>query len=70
MEDTVIPPRSQAIVPGIVEMNRMDAGVKGHVWTNEANELRGGISVARTVKPERLENIPVLVLNSSNVKKK
>jgi len=38
--------------------------------TTEANELRGGISVARTVVPERLDNVPVLVLNSSNVEKK
>jgi len=51
-------------------MNKMDAGIKGHVWTMEANELRGGISVARTVVPERLDNVPVLVLNSSNVEKR
>jgi len=70
MEDTVIPVRSQAIVPGRVEINRMDAGNKGHVWTTEANELRGGISVARSIVPEKLDNVPVLVLNSSNVKKK
>jgi len=41
IEDTVIPARSQAIVPGRVEMNRMDAGIMGNVWTTEANELRG-----------------------------
>jgi len=70
MEDTVIPARSQAIVPGRVEMNRMKVGIKGHVWTTKANELRGGISVARTVVPERFDNVPVLVLNSSNVEKK
>jgi len=70
MEDTVIPARSQAVVPGRLEMSRMDAGIKGHVWTTEANELREGISVARTVVPERLDNVPVLVLNSSNVEKR
>jgi len=70
MEDTIIPAHSQAIVPGRIEMNRMDTGPKGHVWTTEANELKGGISVARTVVPERLEDIPVLVLNSSNVEKR
>jgi len=70
MEDTMIPARSQARIPGRIEMNRMDAGIKGHVWTTEANELRGGISVARTVVPERLNNVPVLVFNSSNVEKK
>jgi len=69
MEDTIIPARSQAIIPGQIEMNRMDAGLKGHVWTTEANELRGGISVARMVVPERLDNVPMLVLNSSNVEK-
>jgi len=70
MEDTLIPARSQAIIPGRIEMNRMDAGIKGHVWTTEANQLKGGISVARTVIPERLDNVPVLVLNSSNIEKK
>jgi len=57
----------EAIVPGQVEINRMDAGIKGHKWTTEANELSGGILVAKTVVPERLDNVPVLVLNSSNV---
>jgi len=70
MEDAVIRARSQAIVPGRVEMNKMDAGIKGHVWNTEGNELRGGISVARTVVTERLDNVPVLVLNSSNIEKK
>jgi len=32
--------------------------------------LRGGISVAKTVVQERLDNVPVLVLNSSNVEKR
>jgi len=70
MEDTVIPVRSQAIIPGRIEMNRMDAGIKGHVWTTEANQLRGGILVARTVVPERLDIVPMFVLNSSIVEKR
>jgi len=70
MEDTVTLARSQANVPGRIEMNRMDAEIKGHVWTTEANELRGGTSVARTVVPERLDNVLVLVLTSSNVEKR
>jgi len=37
MEDTVTLARSQANVPGRIEMNRMDADIKGHVWTIEAN---------------------------------
>jgi len=58
------------IVPGKVEMNRMNLEHTGCVWTTEANELRRGLSVARTIMPEKLDMVPVLVLNSSNVDKK
>jgi len=51
-------------------MNRMNNGAAGCVWTTEANELRGGVSVARTIMPERLDRVPVLVLISSNAVKK
>jgi len=41
-----------------------------HVWTTEANELKNGVKVARVIMPHRLHEVPVLVLNDSNVSKK
>jgi len=64
--DTVVPARSQAIIPGRVEMNRMSGEPINHVWTTDINELKTGVTVARAILPERLEDIPVLVLNSSD----
>jgi len=58
-EKVTIPPRSQAIVPGRVEMSRMQGGSDGGVWTTKVSELRNGVNVARAILPERL------VLNSS-----
>jgi len=67
-EKVIVPARSQAIVPGRVEMTRMTSDVKdGHsVWTTEVSELRNGVNVARAILLERLDNLPVLVLNSSD----
>jgi len=67
-EKVVVPARSQAIVPGRVEMTRMTSDANdGHsVWTTEVSELRNGVNVARAILPERLDNLPILVLNSSD----
>jgi len=63
-----VPARSQAIVPGRVEMMRMTSDAdEGHsVWTTEVSELRNGVNVARAILPERLDNLRILVLNSSD----
>jgi len=37
-----------------------------HVWTTDVTELKVGVTVARAILPERLEDIPVQVLNSSD----
>jgi len=65
-EKVIVPARSQAITPGRVEMTRMtgDANVGNSVWTTEVSELRNGVNVARAILPERLDNLPILVLNS------
>jgi len=36
------------------------------VWTTEISELENGVNVARAILPERLDNLPILVLNVSN----
>jgi len=67
-EKVVVPARSQAIVPCRVEMTRMTSDANdGHsVWTTEVSEIRNGVNVARALLPERLDNLPILVLNSSD----
>jgi len=65
-EKVTIPPRSQAIVPGRVEMSRMYGNPDDGVWTTEVSELDNGINVARAILPERLDNLPILVLIVSN----
>jgi len=65
-EKVTIPARSQAIVPGRVEMNRLYANEGDGVWTTEVSELENGVNVARAILPERLDDLPLLVLNISN----
>jgi len=67
-EKVIVPARSQAIVPGRVEMTRMtsDANDGFSLWTTEVSELRNGVNVARAILPEQLDNLPILVLNSSD----
>jgi len=65
-EKVTIPARLQAIVPGRVEINRLYANADDNVWTTEVSELENGVNVARAILPERLDNLPILVLNVSN----
>jgi len=46
-EKVTIPPRSQVIVPGRVEMSRMQRDSDGGVWTTEVSELRNKVNIAR-----------------------
>jgi len=62
IENTLVPPRSQLILPGRIEMNRMSPDDSERVWTTEANELKNGVKVARAIWPHRLNEVPVLVL--------
>jgi len=66
-EKVTVPARSQAIVPGRVEMSRMYGNPDSGVWTTEVSELENGLNVATAILPERLDNLPILVLNVSNV---
>jgi len=54
MENILIPPRSQMILPGKIEMNRMSQEDAEHVWTTEANEVKNGVKVARAIMPRKL----------------
>jgi len=65
-ERVIVQPRSQAIIPRRVEMSRMCGSPEDGVWTTEASELDNGVNVVRTILPERLDNLPILVLNVSN----
>jgi len=64
-EKVTIPPRSQAIVPGRVEMSPMEGSSDGGVWTTEVSELRNEVNVARAILPEKSDDLPILGLNSS-----
>jgi len=44
----------------------MTSNSDGGVWTTEVSELRNGVNVARAILPERLNDLPILVLNCSN----
>jgi len=63
-EKVTIPPWSQAIVPGRVEMSRMQGDSEGSVWTTEVSELRNRVNVAQAIMPGKLDDLPILVLNS------
>jgi len=65
-ERVTIPPRSQAIVLGRVEISCMYGNPDDGIWTTEVSELENGVNVARAILPERLDNLPILVLNVSN----
>jgi len=43
----------------------MQGGSDEGVWTTEVSELRNGVNVARAILPERLDDLPIFVLNSS-----
>jgi len=65
-EKVIVPARSQAIVPGRVEMIRMSSDSDGGVWTTDVSELRNGVNVARAILPESLNDLHILVLNCSD----
>jgi len=67
-EKVLVPARSQAIVQGRVEMTRMtsDADEGPSLWITEVSELHNGVNVARAILPERLDDLPILVLNSGD----
>jgi len=47
-------------------MSCMCGSPEDGVWTTEVGELENGVNVGRAILPERLDNLPILVLNVSN----
>lgn len=64
-DEIVIPPESEVDLPTLVQYGDL-SGPKREVrsnWVTEARELSAGICVARTVVPERDEDVPIRVIN-------
>jgi len=64
--EVVIPPESQIDIPTKVVYNSVRTGFGDEppqVWSTEPHEIKEGLLVARTVLPDRPENLPVRVMN-------
>jgi hypothetical protein len=63
--DCVVPSRSEAVLPTKVVYNDLTEVRSGKEprWVTEAQELRSGLQVCRTVLPESDIDIPVRVMN-------
>ena len=66
-EDVTIPPRSQCNTNTnvIIEDLAIDAEPYEGAWGTEPTEVQEGLLVARTILPDRLDNLPVQLLNLS-----
>ena len=67
MENVTVPPRSQLDVPvkAVFDDIRTAEDYKSGTWGTEATELRG-LLAARTLLPDRLDDLPVRLLNTTN----
>ena len=67
-EDITVPPRSQLDVPvkAVFDDIRTTEDYKSGTWGTEATELRDGLLAARTLLPDRLDDLPVRLLNTTN----
>jgi len=63
----VLPPQSEYLMSGDVQLRRVSDGVSKNTtsWMVDATELRPGLMVARSILPERLNDVPVRVANLS-----
>ena len=63
--ETTVPPMSEVIVLGGVVLDWRDkyASTEGHVWSTVADEPVMGLYVSRAVIPDRLRNVPTMVMN-------
>ena len=66
-EDQVIPPRSKLDITTKVVYNSLRPLRSDEVeaWATESREIEPGIMVARTMLPDRAENVPVRILNTT-----
>ena len=67
-ENVTVPPRSQLDVPvkAVFDDIRTTEDYKSGTWGTEATELRDGLLAARTLLPDRLDDLPVRLLNTTN----
>ena len=66
-EDQVVPPRSQLDVNTkvIYDLIRPVKSSETEAWATESCEMEPGVLVARTVLPDRADNVPVRILNTT-----
>ena len=60
-----IPAWSERVIEGRIELGRITGDV-GEVWCTEAREVAPGVCVARALLPDRLDEVPVVVMNVSD----
>ena len=67
-EKVTVPPRSQIDVNTKAVLQDFSVDVDGHkdIWGTEAAEVQNGLLVARSLLPNRLNNLPVRLLSLSN----
>jgi len=66
--DVTVPPSSQIDLPTKMvyrELRTVDEEKEDFNWTTENSEVKRGLLVARTLLPNRAEEVPVRVLNAS-----
>jgi len=63
----MVPPRSQLDVSTKAIFHQLlTSSDKEATWTTETSELRKGLLVARTLLPDKAEDLPVRVLNTTD----
>lgn len=67
-ERCVVPPRAECVVLAKVELGSSSEWMKcaGGSWITQPKGMDNGLLVARTVVPDRLEDVPVRVMNLSS----
>src|SRR5271163_294021 len=65
--DVEIPAKSQTVVPAKYQLRGLIDDSCGN-WITEAAETQDGLWVARIALPDRDENLPILILNTSGEK--
>jgi len=66
-DDVIIPPRSQMNVETKAVFNELQANqqLESNVWGTEPQEVKNGIFVARTLLPNRANDLPVRIVNTT-----
>ena len=65
-EDTVVPANSQMNIPARMVFDRLPTSVDDEDWATETSQVKG-CQVARVLLPRRINDLPVRVLNTTEV---